>query len=103
MGAFVVLMLAFGSPAASLQAASTTAFDPRFGAVEAFRESARADTAGVRWTRLAFWWSGLQPNGPESWNQFYFPDNLLQAELNSGRQVVGLLMNTPAWAGSGGP
>ena len=84
-----------------LSAASTESFDPRFGAVEAFRESDRADEAGVRWTRIVFWWSGLQPNDAKGWNQFYFPDDLLQAELSSGRRVVGLLMNTPAWAGDG--
>ena len=75
----------------------------RFGAVEAFRASAQADAAGVRWTRLVFWWSALQPDGPESWNSFYFPDDVLQAELDSGRQIVGLLLKTPDWAGAGGP
>lgn len=89
--------------APALLAASTAAFDSRFGAVEAYRASAQADEAGVRWTRLVFWWSGLQPNGPKSWNNFYFPDNLLQAELDSGRQVVGILLNTPSWAGDGSP
>ena len=83
--------------------APTAAFDPRFGAVEAYRAREQADAAGVRWTRLVFWWSALQPKGPASWNPFYFPDDLLQAELDSGRQVVGVLINTPDWAGDGSP
>jgi hypothetical protein len=98
-----VLASLFSSQASALLAAPTSAFDPRFGAVEAFRFSKRADEIGVRWTRIAFWWSGLQPDGPGGWNQFYFPDEYLQDELNSGRQVVGLLINTPRWAGDGGP
>lgn len=99
--AFMVLLVSQAPLGAS--AAPGGAFDPRFGAVEAFRANAQADEAGVRWTRIAFWWSGLQPDGPASWNPFYFPDDLLQAELDSGRDVVGLLMNTPAWAGDGSP
>src|SRR4051812_47977482 len=87
----------------ALGAAATAGFDVRFGAVEAFRADAHADEAGVRWTRIVFWWSGLQPDGPDSWNQFYFPDSLLRSELDRGRQVVGLIINTPDWAGDGGP
>lgn len=90
-------------PPRATRAAPTVASDVRFGAVEAFRANTRADDAGVRWTRIVFWWSGLQPDGPDSWNGFYFPDDLLQQELDSGRQVVGLLLNTPPWAGDGSP
>jgi hypothetical protein len=103
LAALFTLTLLFSPRATALGAAPTASFDVRFGAVEAFRANNQADSAGVRWTRLVFWWSGLQPDGPKSWNQFYFPDDLLQAELNSGRQVVGLLINTPAWAGDGSP
>src|SRR5215208_6667905 len=83
--------------------AVTTVFDPRFGAVEAFRARDRADAAGVRWSRLVFSWNGVQPNGPRSWNRFYFPDDLLRKELDSGRRLVGVLIGTPAWAGEGSP
>lgn len=105
LGLLATLGLLVSTPSAGLQAAAgaTSAFDLRFGAVEAYRASGQADAAGVRWTRLVFWWRGIQPSGPKSWNQFYFPDNLLKAELDSGRQVVGVLINTPAWAGDGSP
>ena len=99
----LALIVLFASYTPYLVSAAPNNRDARFGAVEAFRANNHADEAGVRWTRLVFWWSGLQPNGPQSWNRFYFPDDLLQAELNRGRQVVGLLLNTPAWAGDGGP
>lgn len=77
-------------------------FDPRFGAVEAYRARDQADAIGVRWSRLVFSWSSLQPTGPDSWNPFYFPDDLLRQEFNGGRRVVGLLIGTPPWAGDGG-
>jgi hypothetical protein len=102
--ALLLSLLVLGSSQAPwVASAAPNSFDSRFGAVEAFRANDHADQAGVRWTRLVFWWSGLQPNGPQSWNSFYFPDDLLQAELGRGRQVVGLLINTPPWAGSGSP
>jgi hypothetical protein len=103
LGALLTLTLFFTAQTPALWAGPTSAYDVRYGAVEAFRAGRQADEAGVRWTRLVFWWRGLQPDGPNSWNPFYFPDDLLQAELNSGRQVVGLLINTPVWAGDGGP
>jgi hypothetical protein len=88
---------------APLRTSSTLAFDPRFGAVEAFRARDQANAAGVRWSRLVFAWSAIQPSGPRSWNAGYFPDRLLEAELASGRRVVGLLIGTPPWAGHGSP
>lgn len=91
------------APTATKAPAPTAAFDIRFGAVEAYRGREFADAAGVRWSRLVFWWSALQPNGPQSFNWNYFPDDLLRQELDSGRQVVGLLINTPPWAGDGAP
>ena len=103
IGALVALSLLLSTAPSPLRAAPADSPDSRFGAVEAFRARGQADAAGVRWSRIVFWWSGLQPDGPKSWNQFYFPDELLKSELASGRQVVGLLINTPPWAGDGSP
>jgi len=44
--------------------------DPRFGAVEAFWDVASAAEAGVGWERILFYWSELQPNGPNLWAAF---------------------------------
>jgi hypothetical protein len=73
-----------------------------FGAVEAFRAGALASEAGLSWQRVSFLWHGLQPNGPDDWNAFYFPDAELNAELAAGRTIVGLLMSPPAWANGTG-
>jgi len=57
----------------------------------------------VGWERVLFWWYKLQPNGPDDWNDQYFPDEILERELAQGREVVGLLNNTPHWATDGEP
>ena len=81
---------ALGPPAAT---------DPRFGAVEAVHAPTEAREIGARWERLVFWWKELQPGGTNSWNAFATGhDRGINAELAAGRQVVGLLINTPAWA-----
>lgn len=77
--------------------------DPRFGAVEAYEAPDQATLAGVGWERILFWWYQLQPNGPEDWNDQYFPDEILDRERAQGREVVGLLNNTPHWATDGDP
>lgn len=77
--------------------------DPRFGAVEAYEAPDQATLAGVGWERVIFWWYQLQPNGPDDWNGQYFPDEILDRERAQGREVVGLLNNTPHWATDGEP
>jgi hypothetical protein len=77
--------------------------DPRFGAVEAYEAPDQATLAGVGWERILFWWYQLQANGPEDWNEDYFLDEILDRELAQGREVVGLLNNTPHWATDGDP
>ncbi len=87
-----------GTPASALAPP-----DPRFGAVEAYEAPEQATLAGVGWERIIFWWHELQPNGPDDWNGQYFPDEILDRELAQGREVVGLLKNTPYWATDGEP
>jgi hypothetical protein len=77
--------------------------DPRFGAVEAFRDPVAAAEAGVGWDRILFYWSELQPNGPDDWNTYHVPDEWLNLAAAQGREVVGLLKHTPAWATDGLP
>jgi hypothetical protein len=60
-----------------------------------------AAEAGVGWDRILFYWSELQPNGPEEWNGYHVPDVWLNLAAEHGRQVVGLLKHTPAWATDG--
>jgi len=84
-------------------ASATSPPDPRFGAVEAYEAPDQAALAGVGWERVIFWWHQLQPDGPEDWNGQYFPDEILDRERAQGREVVGLLNNTPPWATDGEP
>ncbi len=77
--------------------------DIRFGAIEAFRDPVAAAEAGVGWERILFYWSELQPNGPDDWNGYHVPDEWLNLAAAQGREVVGLLKHTPAWATDGSP
>ncbi|MEE8391916.1 MAG: hypothetical protein V3S14_14120 [Anaerolineae bacterium] len=75
--------------------------DPRFGAVEAFWEATSAIEAGVAWERILFYWSELQPNGPDDWNSYHVQDVWLEWAAAQGREVIGLLKHTPQWATDG--
>ena len=77
--------------------------DPRFGAVEAFWDTASAVEAGVAWERILFYWSELQPNSPDEWNGYHVQDVWLEWAAAQGREVVGLLKHTPAWTTDGPP
>lgn len=77
--------------------------DARFGAVEAFWDPAAAVEAGVGWERILFYWSELQPKGPEDWNGYHVPDDWLTLAAQQGREVIGLIKHTPAWATEGLP
>jgi hypothetical protein len=72
--------------------------DYRFGVVEAYAAPAAATALGAGWERVTFRWIDIQPNGQEEWNVVPISDAQLAAELAAGRQVVGLLLNTPDWA-----
>src|SRR5512147_2079656 len=75
--------------------------DPRFGVVEGFRDPTSAKDLNFGWERILFYWSELQPNGPDDWNIFHVEDGWISAALANGRQVIGLLENTPRWATDG--
>ena len=75
--------------------------DPRFGAVEAFRDPDSARDLNLGWERILFYWSELQPTGPDDWNIFHVEDGWISTAAAQGRQVIGLLENTPRWATDG--
>ena len=87
----------------TLVSAQSTPPDPRFGAVEAFRSPKDAAELRLGWERAIFFWNQLQPNGPNEWNDFHFEDGWLADATAHGRQIVGLLEGTPAWATDGSP
>lgn len=75
--------------------------DPRFGVVEAFWSPEQAAALGPGWERILFYWSEIQPAGPEDWNTLHVLEEWLREADAQGRQVVGLLKHTPAWATDG--
>jgi hypothetical protein len=77
--------------------------DPRFGAVEAYHAPELADRSGVGWERIIFYWSELERDGPDDWNEFHAPLARIDREIAGGREVVGLIQDTPAWATDGLP
>ena len=71
--------------------------DIRFGVIESDEDPAAAGRLGVAWTRIRFQWADVQPNSPGEWNP-PIDDEALDAELDAGREVVGLLIGIPDWA-----
>ena len=72
--------------------------DRRFGAIDTFDNPAAATQLGAGWTRVRFPWADMQPNDSGQWNTSFFTDEQLNRELAAGREVVGLIVNTPPWA-----
>ncbi len=70
----------------------------RFGVVEAYYRPDDARALNVGWERIIFEWAQFQPNGPDEFRTEVIPDEWLRAAQESGREVVGLLKNTPRWA-----
>jgi hypothetical protein len=79
-------------------AATPAPFDRRFGVVDSFVNTAEANAAGAGWSRVFFRWDVVQPAGPSDWKPTNVPDPLLEAEIAAGREVVAVLIGTPAWA-----
>ena len=89
-------------PGAIVGSAQTPAPDPRFGIIDAYVNSAAATEAGAGYTRVIFQWNVIQPAGVDDWKPANVPDPFIEAELAAGREVVGVLMGTPAWAAADG-
>jgi hypothetical protein len=77
--------------------------DVRFGLNQAWEAPDQSDMAGAGWSRLVFWWSAFQPRGPRDFNQFATDrDSYIDDELARGRELAGVVLNTPGWASAGG-
>ncbi|MBA3533416.1 MAG: hypothetical protein H0T73_15975 [Ardenticatenales bacterium] len=77
--------------------------DPFFGIVQAIHDPEKAVAAGVRWERLVVWWSAFQPSGPQDWNPGgWMARTQLQEQKARGIEPVGVILNTPGWAGRPG-
>jgi hypothetical protein len=72
--------------------------DPRFGLVQTYDDFEAAAEAGTGFTRIKLYWDIIQPNGPDDWQPANVPDPLVEIDLAAGREVIGLIVRTPAWA-----
>jgi hypothetical protein len=72
--------------------------DPRFGLVQTYDDFEAAAELGAGFTRIKLYWDIIQPNGPDDWRPSNVPDPLVETDLAAGREVIGLIVRTPAWA-----
>ncbi|MDP2661932.1 MAG: hypothetical protein Q8R28_14495 [Dehalococcoidia bacterium] len=71
----------------------------RFGVVEAYAAPTLAQASGATWERLFFWWNKIQPASSQEWKtDQIISDQQIDAELQRGMTLVGLLGNPPQWA-----
>lgn len=95
------LMMAAGSAQAHGTAAATT--DPRFGLVDAMDAPQSAADSGASWELIPLRWDQLQPASAAGWTPSSAVDAWVSQARSSGREVVGELIGTPAWATDGKP
>jgi len=76
--------------------------EQRFGVVEAYYRPADAIDLRVGWERMIFEWAKFQVGGPHEYSLSAVPEAWLAEAQQAGREVVGLLKNTPAWASESG-
>ena len=74
--------------------------DVRFGIADGFRNASTMEAIGAGWERVVLSWSQIQPYGPDdfSWLGNTLPTQPLQADVDRGVRVAGLLQFTPDWA-----
>ena len=73
-----------------------------FGVVEGYYRPGEAAALGVSWDRVVFSWNRFQPNGPDEFDASSVPDSILNDAAAAGRQIVGVIKATPAWASDTG-
>lgn len=104
----LLLLTAFAAASASAAgnrsvAGEAASPDPRFGAASVFWEPEKAAALDLGWERILFYWSEIQPEGPDDWNTLHVMEEWLREADAQGREVVGLIKNTPPWATDGVP
>lgn len=92
---FTLIFTLLALPAAHAQSPTP---DPRFGIVETYTDPAAASEAGAGYTRIILRWDVIQPAGRDDWKPANVPDPFIADELAAGREVVAVLIGTPAWA-----
>jgi hypothetical protein len=83
-------------------AAQSPTLDTRFGIVEAYQDSEAASEAGAGYSRIILRWDVIQPANGGDWKPANVPDPFIETELAAGRELVAILIGTPAWATADG-
>lgn len=73
-----------------------------FGIVEGYWRPEAATELGVSWDRISFDWARIQPDGPGEFGQNIVRSEWITQSIENGRDVVGLIINTPSWASASG-
>jgi hypothetical protein len=73
--------------------------DARIGISEGWRDASRLAETQAGSDRYVFAWSQFEPNGPASFQpNVAVPPGRLEGVLQDGRELMGLIQFTPAWA-----
>jgi hypothetical protein len=82
--------------------AAATPLDTRFGIAEGFRNAQAMADLNAGWERLILPWDQIQPDDADDFGRLgiTISPQQLQAELDRGVHLVGLLEFTPSWAGA---
>ena len=102
-GARLMILLALliiSHPIADAQTAPPPS--PRFGLVNAYAAPDAAAELGIGWEQITFDWRALQPRGPDEFLADAISPVWLDAAQRANREVVGLIVSTPAWASASG-
>jgi hypothetical protein len=77
--------------------------EPTFGINQAWESPEQADVAAAQWSRVLFWWSEMQKNGPGDLDLHATgQDGHLNNEIERGRELAGAILNTPPWVSQDG-
>jgi hypothetical protein len=93
--ALIVCATLIASPVSAQPDAPTV---PRFGVIGANPP----DDLGAGWQEITFAWAAFQPDGPQDFVEDSVDPQVLQAAAAAGREVVGRIVSTPAWASASG-
>jgi hypothetical protein len=96
----LLTLLILPHPAARAQ--TTPSPNPRFGLVNAYVAPDAAAELGIGWEQITFDWRAFQPYGPDEFSTDSIDLAWLDAADRADREVVGLIVNTPAWASASG-
>jgi hypothetical protein len=96
----LLALLILPSPAVRAQLAPSP--DLRFGLVNAYVAPDAAADLGIGWEQITFDWRAFQPRSSDEFSTDSIDPAWLDAATQANREVVGMIVNTPAWASASG-